>query len=82
VLYDKWYVDEVYDAVVVRPVLATSRFFARWVDQGLVDGIANGAGYASRALGWVNSRMQTGLVNGYAFMIILGALLLLAFMLG
>ena len=82
VLYNKWYVDEIYDATVVQPILAMSRFFARWIDQGLIDGIANGAGYASRAFGWVNSRMQTGLVNAYAFMIVLGALLLLAFMLG
>jgi len=82
VLYNKWYVDEIYDAAIVQPVLATSRFFARWIDQGLIDGIANGAGYAARAFGWVNSRMHTGLVNAYAFMIVLGALLLLAFMLG
>src|SRR5690606_11926243 len=82
VLYNKWYVDEIYDAIVVRPVLALSRFFARYIDRGVIDGLANGAGYASRAFGWVNSRVQTGLVNGYAFMIVLGALLLLAFMLG
>ncbi len=82
VLYNKWYVDEIYDATVVRPIVATSRFFARWVDQGVVDGLVNGVGYTSRAFGWVNSRLQTGLVNSYAFAIVLGALLLLAFVLG
>ena len=44
-----------------------------------IDGIANGAGYASRAFGWVGSRLQTGQINTYAFAIVAGTLLLLAF---
>ncbi|MGH7506761.1 MAG: NADH-quinone oxidoreductase subunit L, partial [Longimicrobiales bacterium] len=47
VLYDKWYVDELYDTIIVRPVLALSRAFWRFIDQGLIDGIVNGAGYSS-----------------------------------
>ncbi len=81
VLYNKWYVDEFYDAVVVRPVLALSRGLWRFVDDTLIDGMVNGAGYASRALGWVGSRMQTGQLNTYAFAVVAGALLLLAFVL-
>jgi len=80
VLLDKWYVDEAYDAIVVRPVLALSRGFAKFIDQGLIDGIANGLGYASRAFGWVGSRLQTGQINTYAFAVVAGTLLLLAFM--
>jgi NADH-quinone oxidoreductase subunit L len=79
VLYNKWYVDEIYDALIVRPVLATSRALWRFVDQGLIDGLANGAGYATRAFGWVGSRLQSGQINTYAFAVVLGALLLLAF---
>ena len=78
-LYNKWYVDEAYDAVIVRPIVAVSRGFWRYIDQGLIDGIANGAGYASRAVGWVGSRLQTGQINTYAFAIVAGTLLLLAF---
>jgi NADH-quinone oxidoreductase subunit L len=78
VLYNKWYVDEVYDATIVRPLGAVSRGFARFIDQGLIDGAVNGLGYASRAFGWVGSRLQTGQVNTYAFAAVLGALLLLA----
>ncbi len=78
-LYNKWYVDELYDALVVRPVLALSRGFWRFIDQGLIDGLANGAGYASRAFGWVGSRLQTGQINTYAFAVVAGTLLLLAF---
>jgi NADH-quinone oxidoreductase subunit L len=78
VLYNKWYVDEAYDAMIVRPLYAVSRAFWRFVDQGVIDGAVNGLGYASRAFGWVGSRMQTGQLNSYAFAVVLGALLLLA----
>ena len=80
VLYHKWYVDELYALIIVRPVLAVSRAFWRFVDQGLIDGVANGAGYASRAFGWVGSRLQTGQLNTYAFALLAGALFLLALM--
>jgi NADH-quinone oxidoreductase subunit L len=78
-LYRKWYVDEIYDALVVRPVLATSRALWRFIDQGLIDGAVNGAGRVAAALGWVGSRLQSGEVNTYAFAIVVGALLLLGF---
>jgi NADH-quinone oxidoreductase subunit L len=79
VLYRKWYVDEIYDALVVRPVLAVSRFFWRYLDQGLIDGVVNGAGYSARAFGWVGAQLQTGQLNTYAFAAVLGVLLLLGF---
>jgi NADH-quinone oxidoreductase subunit L len=78
VLLNKYYVDEFYDAVIVRPVVAVSRAFWRFIDQGIIDGLANGAGYASRAFGWVGSRVQTGQVNTYAFAVLAGALFLIA----
>ncbi|HEX6939765.1 MAG TPA: NADH-quinone oxidoreductase subunit L [Longimicrobiales bacterium] len=79
VLYHKWYVDEVYDAVVVRPVVAGSRALWRFVDQRIIDGAVNGLGLASRGLGWVGSRFQTGQVNTYAFAVAIGVLILLGF---
>jgi NADH-quinone oxidoreductase subunit L len=78
VLYNKWYVDEAYDATIVRPLIGMSRGFWRFIDRGLIDGAVNGLGYAARAFGWVGSRMQTGQVNTYAFAVVVGALLLLA----
>jgi NADH-quinone oxidoreductase subunit L len=78
VLLNKWYVDEIYDTLIVRPILALSRGFWRFIDQGLIDGAVNGLGYASRAFGWVGSRLQTGQINTYAFAVVIGTLLLLA----
>ena len=77
VLYNKWYVDEAYDAAVVRPLVGTSRGLWRFIDQGLIDGAVNGVGYTARAFGWVGSRLQTGHLNTYAFAAVLGALLLI-----
>jgi NADH-quinone oxidoreductase subunit L len=78
VLYNKWYVDEAYDATIVRPIVGLSRGFWRFIDAGLIDGAVNGVGHAARAFGWVGSRLQTGQLNTYAFAAVLGALLLLA----
>jgi NADH-quinone oxidoreductase subunit L len=78
VLYNKWYVDEIYDTAIVKPILAVSRGLARFVDTFLIDGIVNGVGQASRAFGWVGSRLQTGQVNSYAFALVAGVLILIA----
>jgi len=76
-LWKKWYVDEIYDAVIVRPV----RWLARevlWktIDVWLVDGLlVNGSATASRALGWLGSRLQTGEVGFYVALFVVGVLL-------
>ena len=78
VLHEKWYIDRVYDALIVRPFTAVARWLGKWIDDGLLDAAVNGAGHAARALGWVGSRLQTGQINTYAFAIVLGVLFLIA----
>jgi NADH-quinone oxidoreductase subunit L len=79
VLYRKYYVDEIYDALVVRPIVWLSRFVLwKGVDQGVVDGAAvNGTAKLSRGLGWVGSRLQTGQVGVYVVLFLVGALWIL-----
>ncbi len=77
VLYDKWYVDELYDRIIVQPLLAVSRFFWRFIDQVIIDGFVNVVGGGARAVGWFVSLFQTGSVNTYAFVITLGVLAIL-----
>ncbi len=79
VLYRKWYVDELYDRVIVRPVIGLSRAAWRYVDEGLIDGTVNGVGRLSGALGWAGARLQSGQLNTYAFAIVVGVLLILGF---
>ncbi len=77
ILYNKWYVDELYDAVIVRPVVRVSRFCWKVVDAGIIDGLVNAVGYLARAFGFVGSLFQTGTVNTYAFILSLGVLFIL-----
>jgi NADH-quinone oxidoreductase subunit L len=79
VLNRKYYVDEIYDAVIVRPLVWLSRTVLwRVVDQGVVDGAAvNGTAKLSRGLGWLGSRMQTGQVGVYVVLFLVGALWIL-----
>ena len=75
-LWKKWYVDELYDAIVVRPVMWLSReVLWKVVDMRLVDGLlVNGTAAASRALGWVGSRLQTGEVGVYVVLFVVGVI--------
>ena len=77
VVYRKYYVDEAYDAIIVRPVYAVSRFSWRFVDSVIIDGTVNMVGNLSRAFGWVGSLFQTGQINTYAFVLTIGVLAIL-----
>jgi len=73
-LWKKWYVDEVYDALIVRPVMWLSReVLWKIVDQRIVDGLlVNGTAKAAQAAGWLGSRLQTGEVGAYVVLFVLG----------
>ena len=75
-LWKKWYVDELYDAIIVRPVMWLSReVFWKIVDARIVDGLlVNGTAAASRAVGWLGSRLQTGEVGVYVVLFVIGVL--------
>ncbi len=79
VLNRKYFVDEIYDAIFVRPLVWLSRnVLWRAVDQGVVDGAAvNGTAKLSRGLGWLGSRLQTGQVGVYVVLFLVGALWIL-----
>jgi NADH-quinone oxidoreductase subunit L len=70
-------VDEIYDSIVVQPIIRASRFAWKVIDQGIVDGIVNGLGHFARAMGWIGSLFQTGTVNTYALFLAIGVLVIL-----
>jgi NADH-quinone oxidoreductase subunit L len=76
VLNRKYYVDELYDALVVRPVEWFSRVVLwRGVDQGVVDGAGvNGSAVVSRLLGGGLRLLQTGQVGVYVVLFLVGAI--------
>ncbi|MDO8667029.1 MAG: proton-conducting transporter membrane subunit, partial [Gemmatimonadales bacterium] len=81
-LLEKYRVDELYDAVIVRPVVWLSRVVLwKGVDAGAIDGAGvNGSAAVARGLGWLGSRLQTGQVNSYVLFFVLGALAVLGAM--
>ncbi len=79
VLEHKYFVDEAYDRVIVRPTFVTSRnLLWRGIDVGLIDGLmVNGSAWTARALGWLGSTLQSGQVGTYAWVLVLGVLAVL-----
>ena len=77
ILHDKWYVDELYDRVIIRPSLALWRACWKIVDVGIIDGTVNGAGHVARLFGWMGGQVQSGRVTTYLVVFMLGALLVL-----
>ncbi len=75
VLANKWYVDELYDAIIVKPVLTIARYFNNILEKKGVDGFVNGVGkavnYSSRQI----RLLQTGQVGTYVLMMVLGILI-------
>jgi NADH-quinone oxidoreductase subunit L len=71
--YNKWYFDEIYDAVFVRPALAIGRLFWKQGDGAVIDGLGPD-GIAARAqdMAAVLSRFQTGYLYHYAFVMLIG----------
>jgi len=79
VLVNKYYVDEIYDKTIVRPVVGTSRSLLwRGIDVGLIDGLGvNGSAYFARFVGWVGSQLQSGQLGTYAWVLALGVLVVI-----
>jgi NADH-quinone oxidoreductase subunit L len=77
-LYNKYYVDEIYDALFVQPIKQISTgLLWKGLDAGVVDGIVNGVGYFVRATSSVVRRIQTGSVRTYAASLFLGSVMIL-----
>jgi NADH-quinone oxidoreductase subunit L len=75
-LANKWYVDEFYDALIVRPLDALGKFFNRFIERWVIDWIVNGVGrlvqYGSRQI----RLLQSGQVGGYVLLMVVGILIL------
>jgi NADH-quinone oxidoreductase subunit L len=80
VLLDKYYIDELYDRVIVKPTVWFSRnVLSTGVDQGIIDKLLVtwvGTGIP-RFLGWIGSRLQSGQVGTYAWVLLIGVIAVL-----
>ncbi|MEM5774275.1 MAG: NADH-quinone oxidoreductase subunit L, partial [Anaerolineaceae bacterium] len=70
----KWWVDELYHGIIVRPYNYISNvLLGEWFDQEVIDGAVNDVGGLARALSGFTRRFQTGYIRTYALGILLGA---------
>jgi NADH-quinone oxidoreductase subunit L len=80
-VYHKYYVDEGYGMLLVKPLLAISTHVLwRGVDQTIIDGAVNGAGSASKGIGSELRRMQSGNIRSYAAWVAIGGAAVIAYM--
>jgi NADH-quinone oxidoreductase subunit L len=81
VLLHKYYVDELYDAVFVRPTVRLAEWCARVFDLGVIDGAVNGIAALVLRAASVLRRYQTGLVMNYALSMLVGVVFILGVLL-
>ncbi len=71
VLENKWYVDELYDTIIVKPLHLLSVFFKNILEKNVIDGVVNGVGklvgYGSRQL----RLLQSGQVGNYILVMVM-----------
>jgi NADH-quinone oxidoreductase subunit L len=79
-VFNKYYVDEIYDACFVKSTKRLGTFFWREFDDGVIDRSVNMVARLMLWLGKVLRRIQTGRVQGYALGIILGAVVIIIFL--
>lgn len=77
VIANKFYVDEIYDFLFVRPVEKLSKLFHYYVDIQGIDGIVNGVASAVQALGAQVRKLQNGNIEYYLLGMVAGAILLM-----
>ncbi len=77
VIANKFYVDEIYDFLIVHPIEKLSRLFHYYVDIQGIDGLVNGVGAGVQRLGSQFRRLQNGNIEYYLLGMVAGAILLL-----
>jgi NADH-quinone oxidoreductase subunit L len=78
-LYHKYYVDELLDLVIVRPIKFTGRSIYRFFEIPVVDGTVVGSGQLVRMGSVLLRRTQTGYARNYALGIVFGAVVMAGF---
>ncbi|MBC7196127.1 MAG: NADH-quinone oxidoreductase subunit L, partial [Deferribacterales bacterium] len=75
--YNKWYFDEIYQALIINPIVTISKFLWKGFDVNVIDFIVNAFGHVARFLGQILRYIQTGRIQTYIFTMVVGVILLL-----
>lgn len=75
---NKFFVDEIYDFAITKPLLIISRTVLwRGIDRTLIDGIVDGVATRSRGIGQVFRQAQSGYIRNYAAWVVLGSIIVI-----
>lgn len=77
--YHKFYIDEIYDTVIRKPLDGLSTFFYKIVDTKIIDGIVNGLGWTTNEASKGLRLVQSGNVGFYIFMMVVGIISMLLY---
>ena len=76
-VYHKYYIDELYNAIFVKPTMALSKGLYKFVEEGILNPVTNGFGRVTLAGGELLRFVQTGSVETYLLLMVLGIVLIL-----
>jgi NADH-quinone oxidoreductase subunit L len=77
-MLNKWYFDQIYDALLVKPTLRLARFAWRFGDEQVIDGIPSGLATLTSDASSQSVKLQTGSIALYAFIMLIGLLVFLS----
>ena len=78
--YKRFYIDEIYDVLIVRPFHGLATLVWKQFDIEVVDGAVNGSGKMMIKLSNVIRKIQTGLIQHYASIVLLGVILIMIYL--
>ncbi|MGB9403669.1 MAG: NADH-quinone oxidoreductase subunit L, partial [Candidatus Acidiferrales bacterium] len=80
---NKYFVDEIYLALIVRPLLwISTNVLWHIIDEGVIDGAVNGVAISAQGIGGEARRLQSGNARSYATWVVIGAVCITVFVLG
>jgi NADH-quinone oxidoreductase subunit L len=79
VVYDKYYIDELYNNAFVNSISSLSKFFGNVIDNKFIDGIVNGVGSLVNQASAQVKKIQVGGTSSYLLFMTIGIILLLGY---
>lgn len=80
IVYNKYWMDEIYDFLFVDSIVKLSKLLWKWFDEGVIDRIVNGTGAVVRRCGSVLRELESGLVKDYALSIVVGVVVVVGYL--
>ena len=78
-IFNKYYVDEIYDAIIRKPIDFMAEFFGRFVDKQILDALVDSIGNGVNGLSSVVKQLQTGNISFYILGMVTGIIAILFF---